>query len=50
VVTAEKGWTIMPSLDVPVLQYHGLWTDPRQVRGRSSAETRYWLTAQEFAA
>jgi len=40
----------MPSLDVPVLQYHGLWTDPRQVRGRSSAETRYWLTAQEFAA
>jgi len=37
----------MPSFAVPVLQYHGLWTDPRQLCGRSPAEMRYWLTADD---
>jgi peptidoglycan/xylan/chitin deacetylase (PgdA/CDA1 family) len=38
----------MTSQGVPVLLYHGLWTDAAQVRGRSSAEARYWLNAQVF--
>ena len=35
---------------VPVLLYHGLWTDSAQLQGRSAAEAHYWLRAEEFAA
>jgi peptidoglycan/xylan/chitin deacetylase (PgdA/CDA1 family) len=33
---------------VPVLLYHGLWTDRAQLQGRVAAETRYWLAAGVF--
>jgi peptidoglycan/xylan/chitin deacetylase (PgdA/CDA1 family) len=35
---------------VPVLLYHGLWTNPAQLEGCSAAELHYWLHAEEFAA
>src|SRR5262245_42140339 len=35
---------------VPVLLYHGLWTDPAQLAGRSAAEIHYWLHVKEFEA
>lgn len=41
----------MPAVaGVPVLLYHGLWTDTAQLQGRSAAEVHYWLRAAEFAA
>lgn len=38
----------MPRHGIPILLYHGLWTDPEQLRERASAQTRYWLHAQTF--
>jgi peptidoglycan/xylan/chitin deacetylase (PgdA/CDA1 family) len=38
----------MTSPGVPTLLYHGLWTDPSQLQGHSSAEVRYWLEARVF--
>ncbi|HEV8713940.1 MAG TPA: polysaccharide deacetylase family protein [Candidatus Binatia bacterium] len=35
---------------VPVLLYHGLWTDTAQLAGRSAVEVHYWLRAAEFEA
>ena len=35
---------------VPILLYHGLWTDIPQLEGRSAAELYYWLRAEEFEA
>jgi peptidoglycan/xylan/chitin deacetylase (PgdA/CDA1 family) len=35
---------------IPVLLYHGLWSDPAHLVGRSAAEARYWVEAREFAA
>lgn len=35
---------------IPILLYHGLWTDPTQLAGRSVAEAPYWLEAGVFAA
>ena len=34
---------------VPVLLYHGLWTETAQLEGRSAAEVHYWLKAEDFA-
>lgn len=41
---------MLPFPVVPVLLYHGLWTDTSQLEGRSAAEVRYWLPAEEFEA
>ncbi len=35
---------------VPILLYHGLWTDTTQLEGRSAAEIHYWLREEEFEA
>lgn len=40
----------MKPLGVPLLLFHGLWTDPSQVHGRSVAEARYWIEARVFEA
>lgn len=47
-VTRRKNRTIVPSHEAPILLYHGLWTDPSQLLGRSSAEVRYWIEAKVF--
>lgn len=31
-----------------MLLFHGLWTEPSQLQGRSVAEARYWLEARVF--
>lgn len=33
---------------MPLLLFHGLWTDPSQLQGRSVAEARYWIEARVF--
>jgi peptidoglycan/xylan/chitin deacetylase (PgdA/CDA1 family) len=38
----------VPPYGVPILLYHGLWTDPHQLLGRSPAEARYWIEAKVF--
>lgn len=44
----ERAYSIASAYNVPILLYHGLWTDPSQLLGRSSAEARYWIAANVF--
>ena len=43
----KKSYIKLP-YETPILLYHGLWTDPNQLRGRSPAEVRYWIEAKVF--
>jgi len=35
-------------VSVPILTYHGLFSDPTEISGRSIEETYYWLPVREF--
>lgn len=46
--TREQNQAVLPPYGVPILLYHGLWTDPDHLLRRSPAEARYWIEAKVF--